>query len=268
MKTFFKLKKIYFFILDRELTLSAASLSFYTIFTIIPLLLIFTTVLTSMKSFEPVYFEIQNMILSNFLPVNHEIIMRYINDFLEHSLKISGVSFFILFISSLLFFQNYEYVANKIFKVKQRGFIQSVWVYILMITLTPMALGLAFSISAYLANIMAKSDLTSHIDFLSFIPYIIIWVLFFVLFKFSANEKVSIKAALRSSLIISFIFSMAKNIFIYYVFLNQIYTTLYGSFSILLFLFLWTYASWFIFLHGLRLCYYMNKHEKQSILNE
>jgi membrane protein len=52
--------------------------------------------------------------------------------------------------------------------------------------------------------------------------------------------------------------------FIYYIFLNKSYTTLYGSFSIVLFLFLWTYVSWFIFLHGLRLCNYINAIEKNN----
>ena len=62
-----------------------------------------------------------------------------------------------------------------------------------------------------------------------------------------------------SSLIISVIFSIAKNSFIYYVFLNQSYTTIYGSFAILLFLFLWIYVSWIIFIYGLKLCYIINR---------
>ncbi|WP_229860159.1 hypothetical protein [Candidatus Sulfurimonas baltica] len=40
---------------DKELTLFAASLSFYTIFTIIPLLLIMLTLLTSLPSFAEHY---------------------------------------------------------------------------------------------------------------------------------------------------------------------------------------------------------------------
>ena len=47
---------------DKELTLFAASLSFYTIFSFIPLLLILMTVLTSLKSFSDIYMKIQDFI--------------------------------------------------------------------------------------------------------------------------------------------------------------------------------------------------------------
>jgi len=72
-----------------------------------------------------------------------------------------------------------------------------------------------------------------------------------------------------SSLIISLVFSMSKNAFIYYVFLNKSYTTMYGSFAILMFLFLWIYVSWIIFIYGLKLCYiidgiYKNRDREQE----
>ncbi|MGD9654678.1 MAG: hypothetical protein AB7U44_05730, partial [Sulfuricurvum sp.] len=40
---------------------------------------------------------------------------------------------------------------------------------------------------------------------------------------------------------------------------NKSYATIYGSFSIVLFLFLWIYASWIIFVYGLKLCYLLNR---------
>ncbi|MCW8838377.1 MAG: YihY family inner membrane protein [Thiovulaceae bacterium] len=259
LRFYLKLERIYEIAFDRELTLDAASLSFYTIFALIPLLLIFITVLTSMDAFLDIYLEIQKIILTNFLPVNHELIMGYINDFLQNSIELSLFSFGMLFISSLLFFQNYEYIVNNIFKAPQRDFIQSIGIYVLMIIITPISLAIAFSISAYIASAMAMNTYTSEVNILPIIPNIIIWVLFFILFKLSANIKVRFGAAFLSSLIVSIAFTVIKNMFIYYIFLNKSYTTLYGSFSIVLFLFLWTYVSWFIFLHGLRLCNYLNK---------
>ena len=259
LELFKKLKKVYRVALDRELTLDAASLSFYSIFALIPLLLILMTFLTSMDFFLDVYKEIQNIILANFLPVNHEIIMGYINDFLQNSVEMGVFSFSMLFVSSLLFFQTYEYIVNNIFNAPQRDFIHSVSIYILMIIITPLSLAIAFSISAYIASAMAMNTYTSSIDILPIIPNIIIWVLFFILFKLSANVKIKFGAAFISSFVVSVAFTIIKNMFIYYIFINKSYTTLYGSFSIIIFLFLWIYVSWFIFLHGLRLCNYINK---------
>ena len=261
-----KILKLYahikFFIsvfMDKELTLFAASLSFYTIFSFIPLLLIMMTILTSLDSFAQLYIKIQEFIFSNLLPVNSEVIMEHINSFLQNSVEMSIMSLAVLFISSLLFFKNYEFIANRAFHAPKRNFLKSVGVYFLMLILTPTALGVAFYITSYIATLMASNSLTSDINILPLIPYMIIWMLFFILFKLSANIKVHFKAALISSLIISVIFSIAKNSFIYYIFLNQSYTTIYGSFAILLFLFLWIYASWIIFIYGLKLCYIINR---------
>lgn len=245
--------------MDKELTLFAASLSFYTIFSFIPLLLIMMTVLTSLDSFSEIYLKIQELIFANLLPVNSEVIMGHINGFLQNSVEMSGMSFVMLFVSSLLFFKNYEFIANRAFHAPQRNFLESVGVYFLMLIITPTALGAAFYITSYVAQLMASNSLTSGLDILPLVPYIIIWLLFFILFKLSANIKVHFKAAAISSFIISVVFSIAKNSFIYYVFINQSYTTIYGSFAILLFLFLWIYASWVIFIYGLKLCYIINR---------
>ena len=245
--------------LDKELTLFAASLSFYTIFSFIPLLLIMTTVLTSLESFADVYVQIQNFIFMNLLPVNSEIIMEHINGFLQNSLEMSTLSFVMLFVSSLLFFKNYEFIANRMFHAPQRSFLESVGIYFLMLIITPVSLGAAFYITSYLAAFMASNTLTDGINILPLVPYIIIWLLFFILFKLSANIRVHFKAAAISSFVIAIIFSVAKNSFIHYVFYNQAYTTIYGSFAILLFLFLWIYASWAIFIYGMKLCYLINR---------
>ena len=249
---------------DKELTLFAASLSFYTIFSFIPLLLIMMTVLTSLESFADMYIKIQDFIFSNLLPVNSEVVMEHLNSFLQNSIEMSSMSLIMLFVSSLLFFKNYEFIANRAFHAPQRSFLESVGVYFLMVITTPVSLGSAFYITGYIATLMASNSLTSGINILPLVPYIIIWVLFFILFKLSANIKVSFRAAAISSFIISIIFGLAKSSFIYYVFLNQSYTTIYGSFAILLFLFLWIYASWVIFIYGLKLCYLINRIDKDT----
>lgn len=259
LKLYVHIKFVISTFMDKELTLFAASLSFYTIFSFIPLLLITMTILTSLDSFSDMYLKIQEFIFANLLPVNSEVIMEHLNGFLQNSLEMSSLSVLMLVVSSLLFFKNYEFIANRAFHAPQRSFLESVGVYFLMMLLTPSSLGLAFYITSYVATLMASNSMTAWINILPLIPYIIIWVLFFMLFKLSANIKVHFKAALISSFVISIIFSVAKNSFIYYVFLNQSYTTIYGSFAILLFLFLWIYASWVIFIYGLKLCYLINR---------
>ena len=251
--------------IDKELTLFAASLSFYTIFTIIPLLLIMLTLLTSLPSFAEHYESIKIFIFSNLMPVNSEAIMGHIDGFLENSAKMGVIGLVMILVASLLFFKNFEYIANKIFHAKQRTLWESVTTYWTMLTLTPIALGASFYITAQLAIMIESNTLTSGVNILPIIPYIIIWALFFLIFQIGANIKINPRASFISSFIISIVFSISKNAFIEYVFYNKAYTTMYGSFAIMMFLFLWIYVSWIIFIYGLKLCYMINRvYEKRE----
>jgi len=255
--------------IDKELTLFAASLSFYTIFTIIPLLVIILTLLTSLPSFAEYYESIKTFIFSNLMPVNSNAMMGYIDGFLENSAKMGLIGLGMILVSSLLFFKNFEYIANKIFHAKPRKLWASLSIYMMMLIVTPIALGVSFYISGYIASLMASNSLTENLNILPFVPYLIIWGLFFVIFQISANVSIHIKASLISSFIISVVFSISKNAFIYYVFLNKSYTTMYGSFAIAIFLFLWIYVSWIIFIYGLKLCHIIDSiYKKRETIQE
>ena len=271
LKTIFSQGKIFVSsFVDKELTLFAASLSFYTIFTIIPLLLIIMAILTSMPTFTEYYEKIQGFIFSNLMPVNSETVMTQINGFLQNSSKMGAIGFVAILVSSLLFFKNFEYIANRIFHAKSRTLWESITTYWTLLTLTPIALGISFYITGYIATLMASNSLTSGLNILPLIPYIIIWGLFFLIFQIAANAKINPKASAISSFVVSIIFSLSKNGFIYYVLLNKSYTTMYGSFAILMFLFLWIYVSWIIFIYGLKLCHIIDEiyKKKQRITEE
>lgn len=244
---------------DKELTLFAASLSFYTIFTIIPLLMIVMALITSLPSFSEHYTTIKTFIFSNLMPVNSQAIMGYIDGFLQNSVKMGVISFASVIVASLLFFQNFEYIVNRIFHAQKRTIWESVTTYWTLITLTPIALGVSFYLSTQLALIVDETGLSGWINILKIFPYIIVWGLFFLIYQIAANVKIEPKASLIASFVTSSIFSIAKASFIYYVIYNKTYATIYGSFALVIFLFLWIYISWIIFIYGMKLCYIINR---------
>jgi len=122
----------------------------------------------------------------------------------------------------------------------------------------PVTLGVSFYLSDYLQR--AAGEYGEMFGLLTLLSYLLVWFLFFVVFKVSPNMKVNMRVALVSSFIVSLVWQLAKMLFVYYVMMNQTYATLYGSFSILLSVLLWVYLSWFMLLHGLRLCYLMQCH--------
>ena len=78
-------------------------------------------------------------------------------------------------------------------------------------------------------------------------------------FMVSANTKITFTAAAFSSSITLVSLSVTKTLFGYYVSANTTYATIYGSFSVALFFFLWIYVSWSIYLYGTKLCSILNK---------
>ncbi len=245
--------------IDKELTLFAASLSFYTIFTIIPLLMIVMALITSLPNFSDHYETIKTFIFSNLMPVNSGAMMGYIDGFLQNSVKMDVIGFASVIVASLLFFQNFEYIINRIFHAQKRTIWESVTTYWTLITLTPIALGVSFYISTELALIVNESGLSGWINIIKIFPYIIVWALFFLIYQIAANVKIEPKASLIASFITSSIFSIAKSSFIYYVIYNKSYSTIYGSFAMVIFIFFWIYISWIIFIYGMKLCYILHR---------
>ncbi len=247
---------------DIELTYYASSLSFYTIFTIIPLLVIVMTLMTTMPSFVDYYAGLKSFLLENLMPVQSEAVTAYIDTFLENSVKLGVIGFTMIIIASMLFFDNFEYIVNKIFHTKTRTIWESVTTYWTLITLTPIALTVSFYLSAKATELISEYGVSGWLNVMAIFPYIIIWALFFLIYKISVNAPVNTKAAAISSFLIAVVWTIAKNAFVYYVFYNKTYATMYGSFSILIFFFLWIYVSWIIFVYGLKLCYLIDRAKK------
>ncbi len=244
---------------DPDMTMYASSLSFNTIFAIVPLLLVFFSIFIRLPSFESYSAKLKNFIFSHLIPAHQETITHYIDTFMKNSSKMGVMGFVFVLFASIMFFQNYEYIVNKIFKSKPRSFWDSITTYWTLMTLAPIGLAFSFYLSSKIQALLNSSHYTDWIDFLSIFPYLIIWLIFFITYKISATAWIHPKAAMVSSFVSSLVWDVSKNLFVYYVVYNKTYTTLYGSFSAILFFLLWIYISWIIFLYGLRLCYLINQ---------
>ena len=269
LKTQKLLKDYYIFLRDflsalfqDKLSYYSASLSFYTLFSIIPLMVIVLSIFTNLPLFEEVYIDIQGLLFENLMPTHSKEVLTYINGFVENSGKLGMVGVIYVLFASMMFFKNYDYIVNDIFETKRRSFWSSVTVYWTLVTLTPIMMVLSFYASTQIQVILDKNQFTDGIHILQILPFFIIWSIFFLTYKISANTQVSKKAAMISSFIASLAWYVAKSGFIFYVVHNQTYMSIYGGLSILLFFFLWIYISWAIFLHGLKFCHLLDDEEE------
>lgn len=244
------IKRLKDFFIDHTLWHYSASLSFHTILSLIPILLISFFIFTKFHIFDKYMDKAKEFIFSFIIPTNKELIAKNIEQFMTNTSHLGVIGVVFIIYVSVMFFDDFEYVVNKIFKTKPRNFLHSILLYFTISILVPIILSLSIFLS-----IQAKILLT--FDF-GFISYFMIWGLFFLLYKVSANVKVNIKAAFYSSLVTSIVWSLSKYLFVFYVTYNKTYSTIYGSFSVIMFFLIWLYISWIIFLYGVKFCYYLN----------
>ncbi|MDR1284591.1 MAG: YihY family inner membrane protein [Campylobacteraceae bacterium] len=247
---------------DKDLMTYASSLSFHTILSVIPVLLITFSIFTKMPSFEEYYENIKSFIFNSLMPSQSEMISEYIDKFLGNTIQMGIFGITTVLIISMMFFKDYEAIFNKIMHTSSRSFWQSLAAYWTLITLAPIFLGISFYMSNALQDFLNSQGY--NINFLAIFPYIIVWALFFTIYMISSNAKISLYAGSVSSFLASFIWYISKTLFVFYVTYNKTYLTIYGSFSIVLFFFIWIYCSWIIFLYGVKVCYILRSREQEK----
>lgn len=244
------LKKIYEFI-DDDTPYYAASLSFFTIFALLPILALIIWFVSSMEFLK----ENSDLLLQYFLdlinPAHSERINLFISNFLSSSDSLGWIGIVYLIFVFTMFFKDYEYIVNKIHNVPNRPLYQSMFVYLMLLLIIPILFGIfIYSIS-----------FTDDSVLINIVTFVFLWLLFAIIFKISVNRNLSYLSLFSSTLITLIILSITKNLFLQYILINKTYTTLYGSVSTILFFFLWIYISWIIYLYGMKLCHSINTKE-------
>jgi membrane protein len=247
IRTIFNIIKSFF---NDDITYYAASLSFFTIFSFLPILALLIVFISYFNILDPYTTTITNFIINNLNPTNSTQFTQIIEKFLSntHSLGKLGV-FYMLFIF-IMFFKDYEYIISKIHKTDKRAIYLSFIIYLIVLLILPML----FTIFILIIKLF---DIYLFSIFLS---YLASWIFFIIVFKISVNKPTNTKALFLSSFITMISLNITKSIFIQYIAYNKTYATIYGSFSSVLFFFLWIYLSWLIYLYGIKIFYLLNKN--------
>lgn len=245
------LKKLFYFFND-ETPYYAASLSFFTIFSLLPLLALLIVIISSTPTFA-LYLDTVMLYLLDFINPTHSLALaKQINSFLVNTDKLGSIGIFYLLFVFTMFFKDYEHVINKIYKVEPRATYKLFFLYLSFLIFIPILLFLF----VFFSTLSSVTDFTFSAEIFSFL---FIWIMFIFLFLISANTHVKFIPAALSSFLTLITLSVTKSLFGYYVISNTTYKTIYGSFSVVLFFFLWIYVSWSIYLYGTKICSILNK---------
>ena len=97
----------------------AGSLTYTTLFAVVPMLTVFLVIISSIKALEPARQQLQQMIYSNFLPKTSIAFDKAFNVFTENSSNLTVIGVLFLFITTVLMLTSIESVFNRIWRVKE-----------------------------------------------------------------------------------------------------------------------------------------------------
>lgn len=252
----------------------AGSLTYTTLFAVVPMLTVFLVIISSIKALEPARQQLQQLIYSNFLPKTTIAFDKAFNAFTDKSSNLTIIGILFLFVTTVMMLTSIETVFNRIWRVREtRGGIVGFMRYWTIISLGPILLGSAFVISSAVASLTVLSD--------NFVGYevngkFIFWCIsfaltvlgFFILNWTIPNRRVPIKAALIAGVFSAIVFELLKNLFGYIMSNFTSYEIVYGAFAAVPIFLLWIFLSWNIVLLGVEISYaltafYSGKEQKR-----
>lgn len=239
----------------------AASLTYTTLFAVVPMLTVFLVIISSIKALEPARQQVQHLIYTNLLPKSSIAFDQALNSFTDKSSNLTVIGILFLFLTSVMMLTSVEEAFNRIWRVKQqRGGIIGFMRYWTIISLGPILLGSAFVISSTVAslNILSNNFVGYQIDgtiFLGFISYILIILGFFIIYWTIPNRSVPMKAAAIAGILSGSIFQLLKSFFGFMMANFTSYELVYGAFAAVPIFLLWIYLSWNIVLLGVEVSF-------------
>ena len=236
-------------------TQMAASLTFTTLLSLVPLITIALTLFSAFPVFNEYSAEIRDFILSNMAPeTGSRIITRYMEQFAESASRLTALGLVFLAFTAMLMMLTIDNAFNMIWRVSRpRSLLQRVLVYWAVLTLAPLLVGGSLSLTSWLAGLSAgyvKQIPEISLDVLKLLPAIMTTSAFTLLFRVVPNRYVPMRHAVIGGLIASAAFETMNYAFALYISNFHTYKLVYGAFASVPIFLLWIYFSWITVLFG------------------
>ena len=236
---------------------SAASLTYTTLFAVVPTMTVTFSVISMVPAFHDLGGELQSFIFRNFVPSTGATLLSYLQGFSEQARQLTWVGVIFLVVTALLMMLTIEKAFNTIWRVRQpRRGVSSFLIYWAILSLGPLLLGAGFAISTYVASfaLLAGPDALFDVTWLIRIaPLLLEIAAFTLLYAVVPNTRVPVRHALVGGLFSALLVEAAKKLFSLYVSAFPAYQLIYGAFATVPLFLLWIYVCWLIVLLGAEL---------------
>lgn len=242
------------FVQDR-CTQTAASLTFTTLLSLVPIITIALTMFSAFPIFEDFSVQIKTYLLSNLMPETAGVVItRYMQQFTESAARLTTVGVGFLALTAMSMMLTIDHSFNVIWRVtRPRPLVKRLVVYWAVLTLAPLLIGASLSLTSWLVGLSmgyAKNIPLFGIGSLKILPVLFTTLAFALLFRLVPNRYVPRSHALIGALVAAVLFETMNRIFGYYISHFPTYKLVYGAFASVPIFLMWIYLSWLTILFG------------------
>lgn len=240
---------------EEKLGLTAGSLTFTTLISLVPLLTVMLAVFTAFPMFSSFQAALEQYFLKSLIPPNiAKPVLASLTQFAAKANRLGVVGLVVLGITALALMLTIDRTLNAIWRVQRpRPMAQRVLVYWAALTLGPLLLGGSLTLTSYAVSagegFIGKMP-ASVSTLLGGADIVLLGLAMAGLFHYVPNTHVRWRHALLGGVFVSIGFALAKSLLAWYVKKVPTYSTLYGAFATVPVFLVWVYLGWVIVLLG------------------
>jgi len=233
----------------------AASLTFTTLLSLVPLVTIALAMFSAFPVFEEFSGQIKNYLLSNLMPnMAEKIISNYMRQFTESAMRLTAVGVVFLAVTAMSMMLTIDHAFNTIWRAtRPRPLFKRLVVYWAVLTLAPLLIGASLSLTSWLVGLSmgyAKQIPIFGVGVLKILPVLFTTLAFAMLFRLVPNGYVPRTHALIGAIVAALVFESMNRVFGYYISHFPTYKLIYGAFASVPIFLMWIYLSWLTILFG------------------
>ncbi|NYT23618.1 YihY family inner membrane protein [Alcaligenaceae bacterium] len=240
---------------EKKLAQVAASLTYTTVLSVVPLLAVVLSLFTAFPLFAEFRVALESFLAGSVMPaVVSENVMSYLNQFAAKASGLTAIGSLVLIVTSVMLFRTIDEAFNDIWQVEtRRPLRQRILVYWALLSLGPILVGASLWALTVLAReslgLIGEMNAVANIS-LSFLPLLLTGSGFSALFFTVPNRSIRWKDALIGGFCTAVILEILRVGIAYYLSRFPSYTIIYGAFATIPIFLLWVYLSWLVILLG------------------
>lgn len=241
--------------LQHNCTEVAASLTFTTLLSLVPLIAIGLSFVAAFPAFADYSEQIKVFILNTMVPeAANKVIAVYMQQFADNAIRLTAIGTAFLGVTALALMLTIDKALNAIWRVTRlRPLLHRLLIYWATLTIGPLLIGASLSLTSWVMRM--SMGLTQDIPgingaLLQLAPLVLTSIAFSIPYLIVPNRRVSWRHALAGGVTAAVGFEAMKRGFALYITHFPTYQAVYGAFATIPIFLLWIYLSWLMVLLG------------------